>query len=532
LGDVYEAIMEYRARLLGSGKKRGSIRATSLRKKTGRYYTPESVVEYIVKTALGRLIKGISSRQILGLKVLDPAVGSGHFLLRAAAFLAAAYGRALVKEGIASHGSRTPAKDLSRYRRLVVRKCLYGVDTDPIAVELARLSLWLFGGGTPSDLVDLDMHLRCGDALSGASFDQDDSDFSAILMDPEVKPGKVMVTKPGGLFHWGVEFPEVMREDKRLRRSGFDVVIGNPPYLSFSGRQKAGPMEILHGLNRWNGRPKGWPSAHGLFILRATKLVTDAGIISLITPGQVGLLQGYGPVRAGLLDECDLLEVRYWGEGVFRGVTTPVLTFVARKRRALSMRKQTLVKCDGRVERFIPEGDDLWYVSRHRRTLKRMAGLHITVNGFADPGVHTGNVAGKLLLTHRRPGSVPLIEGRQVRPFHCDPPRRWLNVTYKPSGAEYFRVSDVQAYRDVDILIRQTASRPVAARHSHRCHFRNSALGLKAPDGFSVEYLLGVLNSDAARTLYQAHSPGSLQRSFPQITVTALVQGHNLFGSP
>jgi hypothetical protein len=521
LGDAYEAIMEYRGRLHPAGKGR-STRGASLRKKTGMYYTPDSVVEYVVKTALGRRVRGLSSRQILGIKVLDPAMGSGRFLLRAAGFLAAAYGRARAKEGRAGHGNRIPAKDLSHYKRLVVRRCLYGVDTDPIAAELAKLSLWLFAGGVPKDLRELEKHLRCGDALSGASFGEDVSGLPANATDRGQRPGSVEAKKRGRPFHWPIEFPEVLRGSKRNHHPGFDVVIGNPPYLSFSGRQKAVSGESLHGINRKNGRSGGWPSAHGLFILRAAELVADKGIISFVTPGQVGLLRGYGPVRASLLEVCNLLEVRYWGEDTFRGVTTPVLTFVAGHGRARHRPGPTLVKHDGRVERFKPKDDAPWYVSPYRSTFERLAGLHGTVDGFADPGVHTGNVAAKILLSVRRPGSVPIIEGRQIHPFHCAPPGRWLNTGYQPSGDEYFRISDPRVYRDVDILIRQTASRPVAARHLYRCHFRNSALGLKVPEGFSVEYLIGILNSEVAGILYQAYSPEALQRSFPQIKVNAL----------
>jgi hypothetical protein len=153
-----------------------------------------------------------------------------------------------------------------------------------------------------------------------------------------------------------------------------------------------------------------------------------------------------------------------------------------------------------------------------------MAGLHPPVKGFADPGVHTGNAASKLLSADQRPGWVPVIEGKQVHPFRCAPPKLWLNLGYRPAAEEYFRIADDAIYRDTDILIRQTASRPVAARHTHRCHFRNSVLALKVPENLSVEYLLGILNSDTACLLYRTTAPETLQRSFPQIKVGALRQ--------
>jgi hypothetical protein len=238
----------------------------------------------------------------------------------------------------------------------------------------------------------------------------------------------------------------------------------------------------------------------------------------------VGHLRGYGPVRAGLLETCDLIEVRYWGEGVFRGVTTPALTFIAR-RRVRYRRPVCLLKTeDGGIDRFRAVGERPWFVSPYRHTLNRMAELHPTLDTFGDPGVHTGNIAARILGAARKQGWVPVIEGKQVHPFRCDRPRKWFNPRYKPSGDEYFRVSDSRVYRDTDIVIRQTASRPMAARHVHGCHFRNSLLALVAPEGFSVEYLLGILNSDAAAVLYRAIAPESRQRAFPQIKVNALRQ--------
>ncbi len=520
LGDVYEAILKYTARAAGSGEQGLSTRRVSTRKSTGRYYTPESVVDYVVRKALGRRLRGLSSSEILSIKVLDPAMGSGHFLLRAADYLADAYGRALTRE--AARRSREDGRAIDRCRNMVINRCVYGVDTDPVAVEVARLSLWLLAGGGPKTMQALKRHLRCGDALLGAAFGDD---VSGQRTGPTKRGGGWSGSNaPSRLrpFHWRLEFPGAARGRRRNGDAGFDVVLGNPPYVSFSGRQKACGVGGASGSGARQPRSKGWPSAHGLFILRATELICDHGIVAFITPGQVGHLRGYGPVRAELLRACDLLEVRYWGEDVFRGVTTPALTFVARGRGVRRHSTCVLKREDGGTDRFSPGGEDPWFVSPDRHMLERMTGLHTSIETFCDPGVHTGNAAAKLLLSSPKPRWVPLIEGKQVHPFQCDPPARWLNLRYKPSGDEYFRISDAGVYRDADILIRQTASRPVAARHSHRCHFRNSVLALKAPEGFSVEYLLGVLNSAAADILYRAVAPESGQRAFPQIKVHAL----------
>jgi hypothetical protein len=176
----------------------------------------------------------------------------------------------------------------------------------------------------------------------------------------------------------------------------------------------------------------------------------------------------------------------------------------------------------GNETRFSPLPGKEWFTSPSREVVRHMVEIHMGIAGFGDPGVHTGNIARKLI--HKQPsrGYVPLLEGRQIHPFRCEEPRRWLDLSYTPAKGEYFRVSPEETYRETDIILRQTASRPVAARHVHRCHFRNSVLALKVPENLSVEYLLGILNSAAAAYLYRASSFESRQRSFPQIKVGLL----------
>ncbi len=152
----------------------------SKRKSSGSYYTPDYIVKYIVENTLGPLVRGearpadstvsgpLSPAEILEVKVLDPAMGSGHFLVEAADFLAQSYGEALTREGAqgtSSHGAE--ARQLES-KRLVVEKCIYGVDLNPMAVELAKLSLWLFTMSKSAPLSFLNHHLKPGNALIGA----------------------------------------------------------------------------------------------------------------------------------------------------------------------------------------------------------------------------------------------------------------------------------------------------------------------------------------------------------------------------
>jgi len=150
------------------------------RKTSGSYYTPQPLVDFLVRRTLGPLVQGKTAEQILELKVVDPAMGSGAFLVGACLFLADAYARALRSEStdIAISIDTTPdlptgedelSEEATRpYRRLVAERCLYGVDLNPMAVELAKVSLWLTTLASDKPLTFLDANLRCGNSLIGA----------------------------------------------------------------------------------------------------------------------------------------------------------------------------------------------------------------------------------------------------------------------------------------------------------------------------------------------------------------------------
>ena len=112
-------------------------------------------------------MRDASPERILQLRVVDPAMGSGAFLVAACRYLAAAYEAALVRTG-AYHGSDFGARERVATRRTIAERCLYGVDLNPMAVQLARLSLWLATLAADRPLTFLDHHLQTGDSLLGA----------------------------------------------------------------------------------------------------------------------------------------------------------------------------------------------------------------------------------------------------------------------------------------------------------------------------------------------------------------------------
>ena len=155
------------------------------RKGTGSFYTPHEITEYLSRAAIGPLLEPIleraaddpenAARELLDIKVCDPAMGSGAFLVQAARILALALARIRATGG---DGLVTPER-VHHAKRDVVRHCLYGVDLNPLAVVLAKVSLWLETLERSRPLSFLDAHLRCGDSLVGVNFVTRTGDFTA-----------------------------------------------------------------------------------------------------------------------------------------------------------------------------------------------------------------------------------------------------------------------------------------------------------------------------------------------------------------
>ncbi|MFI8440232.1 Eco57I restriction-modification methylase domain-containing protein [Streptomyces rochei] len=143
--------------------------ASGQRKGSGSYYTARPLAHFVVGETLRPLVQDATPEEILNLRICDPAMGSGAFLVPAVHQLTEAYGEALARAGeVLDH--KLDDAERAAYRRLIVERCIYGVDLNPMAVELAKVSLWLTTAAAGKPLSFLDAHLRCGNAVVGASF--------------------------------------------------------------------------------------------------------------------------------------------------------------------------------------------------------------------------------------------------------------------------------------------------------------------------------------------------------------------------
>jgi len=173
LGSIYEHLLEFH--LKTDGKEIHELPDPRDRKISASYYTPKYVVDYIVKNTIEpeifKIIEGNNDKEskiekILSLKILDPAMGSGHFLIGAIEYLA----KRICE--IESDSKDFSERKFIERKRDVVRRCIYGVDLNPLAVDLAKLSLWLETLSSEKPLTFLQAHLKHGNSLIGEKMDK------------------------------------------------------------------------------------------------------------------------------------------------------------------------------------------------------------------------------------------------------------------------------------------------------------------------------------------------------------------------
>lgn len=532
LGAVYEQFLGKVIRLTPSHRAKVEEKP-EVKKAGGVYYTPTYIVDYIVQHTVGEALKEAKTpKQASNLRILDPACGSGSFLLGTYQYLLNWHLDHYTNHDPKKHArGKQPALVQVREnewrlstgeRKRILLNNIYGVDIDSQAVEVTKLNLLLkcLEGETEQTLAqqlrifqeralpNLVDNIKCGNSLIGPDYY---TERDPRLFDEDE-------SRRVNAFDWDTEFTDIMSA------GGFDCVIGNPPYLSFSGRQK--PDGYEESINYWKKRYPwdAWPTSHGLFLVRSLALRREGGFASFIVPDQVGHLDGYAPLREHITDRSQVIEVRYWGEDVFRGVVTPAMTVIlGDKGRELA----TVIIRDGTATPINVSAGDRWIANQFGELLTKIGAIGASLGeAVKDPGVHTGNCAAKLIIdTAVSEGkTVPVLEGKQISRYACGVPRKRLRLDYRPRSREYFRIGDTETYRKARFVIRQTAPYPIVGPREGADYFRNSLLALYPWLPHDSRYVVGVLNSGLLRFVYEQTTTESGQKAFPQVKIGSLRQ--------
>lgn len=420
------------------------------RRASGSYYTPNALVQAVLHRLDGRL-RWLHENLRATVNIIDPSCGTGHFLA------------ALAERTVADQAGN-PAWDADSHRPQVA---LYGIDLDPLAARLCRLRLRRF----PS----VEVHIAVEDAL---------------------------------IVDWKTRFPEVFTRD-----GGFDLIIGNPPWIAHAGRAAQRLPEARKEYLRGSFSSfAGYPTTHAVFVEQAVRHLKLDGTLALVLPASVAELEGYAPMRLAHDRYCKLIcDLPDFGEHQFPGVTQPSLALLSQRTEG------------GRTDaplgfRWPVERADLDETAK--RLLRRLNELpKLPAALFGERGLQSNRESSRGLRSTPSPEdmfTLPIREGSDVTEYRLHPPRRHAD----PSVFSHQAIAR-DRFRSVGVVIRQTARFPIAAAHDGEV-FRNSLLAGFPSEPWSLELLLGLLNSWTLRWYHFMQFREARQPVLPQVKISHL----------
>jgi hypothetical protein len=365
LGSAYEQFLGKQITLSKNGKATIEEKP-EVRKAGGVYYTPQYIVDYIVKNTIGKLVENKNPKEICQLKIADPACGSGSFLIGAYQFLLDWHKDFYTQKGRQSKGNKdnplTPSGELTTAeKKRILLNNIYGVDLDSNAVEVTKLSLLLkcMEGETKETieaqtklfhdriLPTLDNNIKSGNSLIDLDYYDNELDFGE---EKKVKP-----------FSWEKAFPEVFNRnveiDKRLpfkkqydkvkqleddtqdfiaqfvveepitefnkkQNGGFDCIIGNPPYV------KVADKNIFDYFNKKFVHQDYQQDLYLLFLEQYKNLLVIGGKLGVIIPNTWLQSIKFRNIRKYLLNDFYWERILHIKEHIFKAVVdTHVLVF-------------------------------------------------------------------------------------------------------------------------------------------------------------------------------------------------------------
>ncbi len=358
LGQVYERFLGKVIRLTPAHQAKVDEKP-EVRKAGGVFYTPTFIVTYIVANTLGKLLRGLTPKEAAKLKIVDPACGSGTFLLGVFEYLLDWHlnwftendpekwvkSKAITPSVPAGYLPHFPQENGGgrvgvSYRLTTAKKKeillnnVYGVDIDPQAVEVTKLSLLLkvlenasgqMELGMERILPDLGNNIKCGNSLVGEDY------FEGKLIVDDDERQRI------NPFDWKREFPEVFdphrhsvtpppnSEVRNLGEvgRGFDVVVGNPPYIRIQAMQEWAAEQVEYFKRKYKAASKGNYDIYVVFIEKALSLLNEKGRLGFILPHKFFNAQYGEPVRDLIAQGRHISKVVHFGDQqVFEGATT------------------------------------------------------------------------------------------------------------------------------------------------------------------------------------------------------------------
>lgn len=542
LGQVYERFLGKVIRLT-AGHQAKIEEKPEVRKAGGVYYTPNYIVDYIVKNTVGKLVEGKRPGPkggVRNLKILDPACGSGSFLIGAYQFLLDWHRDEYINDGPENwskgkipriyQSQKGEWRLTTDERKRILLNNIYGVDIDHQAVEVTKLSLLLkvLEGEDEQSigkqmrmfqervLPDLSNNVKCGNSLIGPDFYNNQQ--MSVFDEEELYHVNA--------FDWNVEFTEIMNA------GGFDAVIGNPPY-----RQVTDKDELSYFKNKYSNC-EGRVDLFELFIEKANALVQTGKAFSFIVPAPMLTNQFSRKTRHLLAQQNALALITTFSFPVFSDPTVHTCVFVSTKGASkhtcvyAGLESQNALNIEpnytiGKDKLLFGENDviNVFITPKIRSLLDRLSEESVSLGILCHMRqcIKTGDDPTHLKTsepTLKKPWKRAL-QGRGMNRYEVCESRLWLN--YGPWLARNWQNKDF--YERLKIGIRETGSRLIATLDTENRYFLSSLYSVYYKDDNrreNLSYLLGILNSEFASWLASIFALSATKGAFTKFRTNQL----------
>jgi adenine-specific DNA-methyltransferase len=479
LGQVYE---QYLGKILAQTKSgRAKLKeGQAHRKEQGIYYTPTYIVDYIVKNTVGELLKD-KKTDASKIRILDPACGSGSFLIKAFDYL-----QKHLTNGEKEKQQKLDSQGSYSIKTEILKNNIFGVDLDNKAVEITKLNLLLKAAEKFRKLPkELDNHICWGNSLI------DDETISKQA------------------FKWTNEFQE----------GTFDVVIGNPPYVRPHNINLKDKEYFWKNLKTFKAKA----DLYNCFMEKGINLMKNKAIFSFIVPYTWTSLESFYEIRKFILNTCKIIKLVQLPKKVFQEATVETCIFVLSKESNLIKRNKNIIKVEKLTERseisvmkefnqsdiyknhlynfqLYSEKDGNYILNKIKQSGERLGNF---VNFFY--GLKTGDDDKFIFDEPKNKEYVKLIRSKDVRKYNLCFNKKY--VWYVPDlmikNKSTARPGDRDRFEAEKIIVARMGKRIVATFDNNKYYVKDGMLLIKKSDSVNLKYLTGLLNSKIINYYYK-----------------------------
>jgi type I restriction-modification system DNA methylase subunit len=526
LGYAYEQFLGSVIRLT-AGHRVKVEQKPEVREANGVFYTPEYIVKFIVENTLGKLIEGKTPEQISKIKILDPACGSGSFLIAAFDYLINYHQQYYTKQTYSTKKQdKTNPLDSNGYltantKKQILLNNIFGVDLDSQAVEVTKLSLMLKAMENQTQasiqsqlslwhervLPNLDKNIKCGNSLIANDFYNNQIDF------------ELEAEKKINAFDWEKEFKEI------FDNKGFDCIIGNPPYLKLTKNNT--DNDILEYYNQTYKSIHGGSSKNlfQLFIEKIAKLKPK--YFSFIVPEALLTTGSNSIVRKTLIDNLNVQTLAIFDHFVFEQATIGTTVFISENKKHKPDTEIILMDKFGKIKTTkqvnIKATDQVWETltnNEHDSVLKQMQSASTPMKQLVE--MSKGMVVqdrDEVMESKKTKTNLPFLLGKNMNRYTHNYTNYATYSNLTIIGGTNKLAKHIQTPR---LLIRRTGS-VLCATYSDQPELVESTIYITTSNKINLKYLLGVLNSKAL-TFYLKQKLITNAQGFPQILMGQLDQ--------